>query len=299
MERTKYLLFLFSLLPFTSLGQPYINIMQLRYEYLPDVAYNANRSTILSTSVRSADLFLPLKLKTGDVVVAGAGFDQIHLRIKGNDIAETDDLYSIAFQAGGIKQWNEQWSMLCLVLPRINSDLNSLSPKHLQIGGISVFTYNKREDLKFKIGLYYNREYFGNFFMPLAGIDWKVNSNINLFGVLPGNFNFEYKMSRRFYTGVAYRSITGSYRLNSSSSLFYVREGDKFWGYNQFEGLLDYYLRKSIVFTTGIGHTFQRKYTLYSDDHQQLMENLIYRPFQDGFYFHAQLSYRIRFDSPD
>jgi hypothetical protein len=67
-----------------------------------------------------------------------------------------------------------------------------------QAGGAVLLTYKKHPDLKYKFGLFYNREFFGNFFVPLAGIDWKINNRLQLFGVLPGNLVLERKVSRRF-----------------------------------------------------------------------------------------------------
>lgn len=295
MKKTKYLLLLLILLPYLSQAQPYINIFQLRYEYLKEVSY-VRSPNLLKSSYRSAEIFLPFELKNKNVILCGAGLHQVQLRLKGNDIKKINNIYSISLQLGGIKQWNDRWSMMFLAIPKINSDLSEITIRHYQIGGVAVFSFKKRHNLKYKFGLYYNREFFGNFFMPLAGVDWQINKKLNIFGVLPGSMNIEYQINKLFYIQFAYRSVTGSYRLNDAFSNFYVREGDNFWGYNKLELILDYYPWENITFSTGIGHSFWREYNLFDDKDKLSMAKIIYQPFYDGFYIHSQVAYRVRFD---
>ena len=55
----------------------------------------------------------------------------------------------------------------------------------------------KNQYVSFKFGLYYNKEFFGNYFMPLIGLDWKIDAKNNLFGVLPGYMIFEHRVTSK------------------------------------------------------------------------------------------------------
>ena len=75
---------------------------------------------------------------------------------------------------------------------------------------------------------------FGDYFLPLLGIDWKINEHIRTdFGDLPNNMNFEYKISNSIYSGIALLTNISSYRLNASTGGMYVREGDKTMGHDE------------------------------------------------------------------
>ena len=186
-----------------------------------------------------------------------------------------------------------------MVIPRIRSDLRE-DPwiDHVQLGGVLLFIYDKREDLKFKFGLYYNSEFYGNFFMPLYGLDWKINEKLNLFGVLPGSMNLERKLGKKFYAGLKYQSLSATYRFTSPlSGNYYVREGHPSWGHMQVKGYLNYYVAKRIVVYTEFGHTFGRRFDLYKGD--DVAPHPVFRRYQDGILFNVGMAYRVRLDDEE
>ena len=79
-----------------------------------------------------------------------------------------------------------------MVIPKLAGDMKDRNlMTYAQLGGIFLENYIVNNHLKFKLGLYYNREAFGNFFMPLVGMDWKVNKRLSLYGTLPSNYRVE------------------------------------------------------------------------------------------------------------
>ena len=146
--------------------------------------------------------------------------------------------------------------------------------------------YQKNENLKYKFGTYYNSEYFGFFMIPLLGIDWNISDRLNLFGVLPGSMNLEYKLFKPLYTGIAFRSITNSFRTNGTG---YFKIQD-----NHLKIFADLYITKHLVFTMEVGHSILRKYSLgtYSDIWKKEFDI----DYKDGFVYKAGLSWRIRLD---
>lgn len=294
--RTFYLFILFISLVSSSKAQPYVDILKLQYRYFPEVAYTDYEDRFLKSSASSANLLLPVKLKHENIIMLGGNFRQIHLQLTGNDTMASSTLYNTALRAGGIKQWNDQWRTMLLAIPRIRSDYQELSGEHWQIAGIFLATYRHSEVLKYKFGLYYSREFFGNFFMPLLGVDWRASERLNIFGVIPGSMHIEYQLGERFYTGLAYRSVNGSYRLSDLSSEYYVREGDTFWAHNQLKAFFDYYPWKNIVLGTGIGVTSWRQYDLYDKNDNISNRTPVYQSFKDGLFLHVKMAYRVRMD---
>ncbi|MEX0968799.1 MAG: DUF6268 family outer membrane beta-barrel protein [Bacteroidia bacterium] len=276
-------------------AQPYVDVIKLRYRYLPEVNYRNTPHLHLGTEQMTGKFLLPLEFENKDVLMIGGSFDRTNLRQHEDSFAGAC-LYSTAMQIGYIKHWNDKFKVMVLAIPRLNSDMEEITGRHFQLGGVGLVTYKRHDNLKYKFGMYYNREFFGNFIIPLVGIDWNVNDRLNIFGVLPGSMNVEYELNKRFYTGISYRSMTASFRLSDAPASYYVREGNTFWGHNQLWAFLDYYPLKNVVMSTGIGHTAWRQYDLYNKDKEAIDTNPVFQPFHDGFFAQVELAYRVRLD---
>ncbi|MBW8050976.1 MAG: hypothetical protein FVQ77_11690 [Cytophagales bacterium] len=288
-------------------AQPFVDILNIQYQRFPGAPYDSANASLITEQV-TANLFLPLQLKNKDVIVLGSSFDKFRFRYWGasDSIRSKTWLYATSLQLGGIKQWKDgKWSALMLIIPRISSDWKKLSKKHYQLGGVVLFTYTKNSTLKYKFGLYYNREFFGNFFMPLAGFEWKVNEKLNIFGVLPGSMNVEYKLNKSLYTGIAYKSITTSYRLSDSTNNYYVREGHRFWGHWQLKGFINYYAVKNVALFAEFGGTSWRRYEVYKNGRENKKDPVtepgsfypVYRNFKNGVFFNVGIALRVRLEN--
>ena len=156
-----------------------------------------------------------------------------------------------------------------------------------QFGGAVLNVFKKNENLKYKLGLYYNSEFFGAFFMPLLGLDWNVNSRLNIFGVLPGSMNLEYKFSpNKFHAGINFRAITSSFRINDNP---YLKIND-----NQLKLFVDYYVTKNNVISIEAGHTIFRKFKTgirLGGKNTDADLNV-----SEGYLFKIAYAYRIRTD---
>jgi hypothetical protein len=92
-----------------------------------------------------------------------------------------------------------------------------------QLGGAVLYTKTYSNKFKLKGGLYYNREFWGNYIMPLLGFEWKASKNIYCWGLLPNSTTVDVSFNK-LHTGFAYRGIEESYR-ESYNSYFHDREG--------------------------------------------------------------------------
>lgn len=292
----KNLLFIIVLQYFTipdyCYSQPYLDIAKINYLHTPKKGFNHKSNPLLS-DFYSINVTLPVELrKGGDAFVINPFFDHNQGTVSNRSF----HVVSQGLAAGFLKKFNHnEWSLLPTFILRRNKEAGKKVNDLWQYGGALLATWKKNPSVSFKLGLYYNKEFFGNFFMPLAGIDWKIDSKNNLFGVLPGNMVFEHKVSKNFYWGAAFRALTNSYRLQTTdpcisgdcSGKNYLRVND-----NQLELFADTYITPKIIFSAEAGYTAFRKYRFgfrgkilhnYTD-----LEN-------DNFYIRTSLAYRLRF----
>ncbi|GAL85525.1 hypothetical protein MYP_2754 [Sporocytophaga myxococcoides] len=272
-------------------GQPFIDLINLKYQnFLPVKYYGDDHKLNVKESYLSLNIPIPLKNK--DVILTGGIFDHFSF----NSPYGQKDLYAFNFQLGYLKNWkNTKWKTLFVVLPKISSDQLKISNGAFQQGGLLLFTYVKKANLQYKFGAYYNKEFFGNFFIPLLGLEWKPLPRLNIFGILPGYMIIEHKANSRFYSGISYQCLTASYRLHDGENYAFVRNGDKFWGQMQLKLFLNFYIKKYIVAFGEFGHSLCRKYEVYNKTEQRIVHPVLHKT-HDGFIFNLGLAFRIRQD---
>jgi hypothetical protein len=193
----------------------------------------------------TSDLFvnavLPKVLKNGNTLFLRGGYEKLELK-KDSLSAEYS---SVTFAMGGQFQLkNPKVKFSGLVIPKIaGADLSASFSNVFQLGVYSLFTVTESDKFRYKFGLYYNKEFFGNFFIPLFGIDWKVTDRFLIYGTLPNSMKFSYALApSKISAGVAFRSLTRSYRGEDVNT--FVRYNEL-----QLKGFLDFYVTpKNVVF---------------------------------------------------
>jgi hypothetical protein len=190
-------------------------------------------------------------------------------------------LYSVSLPISFLKTLNNpDWSIISTVIIRKNGYSISMND-NWQIGAVLIANFKANENLKYKLGLYVNKEFFGLFVMPLLGIDWEISKKTNLFGVLPGNLTLEHKVNKKIYAGACFRAITSSYRLDTG----YWRINE-----NRLGAFIDIYLAKKLVLNAEAGHSVLRKVTTGVKDQYKIDWSL-----NDNTYFKIAFAYRLRF----
>lgn len=285
--------FTFALLAATadSYAQPLVQLLNLKAQYYPSTPY-ANGSGKLNVTQYEGSFLLPMVQKNEDVVLVGGDYTQLNF----SNGASRMKLHSASLALGYEKHFSSKWKAAVLALPKINSDFKDVNHNDMQYGGLAIVTYKKRDNLKYRFGMYYNHECFGNYAMPLLGIDWKATKRLNVFGDLPANMNVEYKLSKSIYIGASYISIVGSYRLQSSEGNSYVRVGDKTFGQNEFKGFVNYYLTKHLVWYAEAGYTAGRMYQRYDSQNRLQANDAIYQRNADGPFMNTGVAFCFRLD---
>lgn len=195
------------------------------------------------------------------------------------------NVYGISLPLIFIKQWKKPaWKTSFAAIPRLSSDLKNISGSDFQAGTFVLNSFKKSEVLKYKFGVYYNSEYFGFFMLPLAGIDWNISSRVNLFGVLPGSMNFEYKIiPGQVHGGLSFRSITNSFRYENGS---YLRIQD-----NQLKLYCDLYFAKRLVLNMEAGRSLSRKHTTGTQKSNEVILDK-----ESNWLLRFGMAYRLRLD---
>jgi hypothetical protein len=186
------------------------------------------------------------------------------------------------------------WITILIALPKIASSfIDLVDKKDFQMGGIFLQNYIYSDRLKIKAGLYYNREAFGNFFVPLAAIDWQATSRINFYGILPTNYKVEFNIIKnKLYSGLGFRSFTRSFRLSKNEHEDYVRYDEI-----QLKCFIDYFIYKKIIIFGEVGYALGKSPLQYFNNTKIKSEtNLLYTPVKNGPVFNIGFAYRIRFD---
>jgi len=273
-------------------AQPYVDIAKFNYSYSPQSGLGEKKNPAKSQFF-SAGLTIPIELKKdGDAFIINPFFDYIRGKVSERNFNVISQGFLIGFLK---KDFLRNWNLLSGFILRHNKEPNEKVDDAWQYGGIILTTWKKNQFASFKFGVYYNKEFFGNYFMPLVGIDWRINTMNNLFGVLPGSMVFEHKVSRKFYVGSSFRALTNSYRLQTIDPCFsgdcsakkYLRVDD-----NQLGIFADTYLSKKIVLTAETGYSILRKYRFGLKGQNIHLRN-DYK--NDNFYCRASIAYRLRF----
>ncbi len=268
---------------FHSIAQPFIDIISVSGMHSRGFEKPDSDSSFRGTDYLSAELSLPFKIKK-DILAISPSWTELNIHsVNTNDLK----IRSVSIPLAYVRQWkNENQKTNFVFIIRSNqSEKAGAGNSAFQFGGAVIHTIKKSENLKFKLGAYYNSEFFGPFILPLAGIDWTINDRLNLYGVLPGSMNLEYFINKRFSTGINFRSYTASYRLGNDH---FIRIND-----NHLKVLMDFYLFPKHILSLEAGHSALRKYRtgIRADGKNVYVGTML----TDGYLIKFSYSYRIRF----
>ena len=200
------------------------------------------------------------------------------------------------------KKHSDKWSGTYMLLPKLASDFESIAQRDFQIGAIALMKYTKRENLNYKLGVYYNSELFGPFIVPLFGLyylspDKKLEANLTL----PFLADINYKLHNRLNVGVNFFGQVRSYHLteilSTNASGYVVKTTNDIYGYLKFN------LSKGLSIQTRVGYSLGRSYKVYDDNDKIAFGSVLLRvgddrqqlntDFSNGFVYQATLGYRF------
>lgn len=253
--------------------------------------YNDSANSPVYIQDNLLNIFIPKQLKNDNVLLFRVSSEKAVVKRDG-PAAFTENLFSISVPVGFVfVSKNKVWKHTFIFIPKVNSDLRDDLKHDFQYGGIGLFTYVKNDRCQFKFGMYYNREFWGNFFLPLLGIDWKINDKWQLYGVMPSNLRLEYRLAKNWFTGLGWRSFQRSFRLSQpfNNDFVWVKE-------NQLKAFFEGYIYKNLVLSFDVYNsiTYELSRNDYSDVNQKKSGLSTFEPFQKNFGFTIGFAYRIK-----
>lgn len=262
MKRLIFLTILTNILCFQMNAQYFVDIFSFNRQ-----AYNIPNGA--QTSDFFVNAFVPKVLKNGNSIFVRAGYERLALKKDTLSAQYSSFTLPVGMQ---VQMKNPKVKFSGLIVPRIAAaDLGASFSDIFQIGVFSLFTVTESEKFRYKFGLYYNRDFFGNFFVPLVGIDWKASERFSLYGTLPNSLKASYALvPSRLNAGLAFRSLTRSFRGEDVNT--FVRYNEM-----QFKTFFDFYVsQKNVVFIEG-GYFLGKTPLLYnnSDTKNHLPSNFL------------------------
>jgi hypothetical protein len=271
-----------------GLSQPYLDIVNVRYQMSPQTGNSTREDLVNSFRYFNASFNVPVQFKKdSSVLVFSPFFDRWDIEVQSENVSP---VHSIALPLTFIRRLNQRWTAAMTAIVRWNGHASGFVSQNFQAGGALLFTYQKRPKLSYKAGLYYNNEFFGHFFVPLVGIDWRIDDQNNLFGVLPGNLTFERKLSKWFYYGATFRAFSNSYKMDDQGLTGpppFIRIED-----NQVGAFADLYVSKGFLLNAEIAQSVFRRYRFgYEGDYRKYFFSPKIR---ESVVFKVAIAYRVR-----
>ena len=278
------------------MAQPFADILNFNYQTFSS-DYKDSTQWKNKTDDYFLNLFLPKNFKNGNTLLIRLNSEMMNSTIS-PDSSYSNRLSSISMPLGmKFVSKNKKWETIVLVIPKVASDFkDKIDSYDFQYGGIFLEHFVPNDKVKIKAGLYYNREAFGNLFVPLVGVDWKVNDRINLYGVLPTNYKVEFNLIRnKLYTGVNLKFFTRSFRLSQAQNYDYVRYDE-----SQLKVFVDCFVVPKVLVFAEVGYSIGKSPWLHkygsNDKKEESFTNPLYSPIKNYPIIGVGVAYRVRFD---
>lgn len=282
----------------TGHAQNYFEIAKVSYTNTPQ---NDFEISDVQTTVEelAMELNFPIVINDKTVLLTGLYVNKTKLKLDAN--VPNSNLNVLGFNVGVNTTFNDKWSATFMAFPKIASDELKITGKNMQLALLSLFTNKKRENLKYKYGIYANTENYGLIIVPIIGLYYvstnqKFEANLNL----PIIADLNYKIDKKMWLGMKFDGLGTTYNLmdQSYSNGAYVSKTS-----NELVSYLRFQISQSLFINTKVGYAISRNYKVYDakdkisfaltniyfgDNRTQLNER-----FKDGAIFKVELLYRI------
>ena len=242
-------------------------------------------------------LTVPLKLNDKTALLTGLRGNLWSVKYNPNGFWP-ENYYSLGLTLGVNHKFSESNSLLFVLLPKLNSDFKDLNSNAFQLGFISTYSHRVNEDFLWKAGLYYNSEFFGPFFVPIFGLDWRLNKKVSIKGDLPIYAKVNVGFNENISVGLGYIALVSTFRLSGDFQ-------DAYTSRFAIEPYLyaDVKVVKNIYLNGKVGYTLGRNYPIYAkddkvdwqlmfmkfgDDREQLNPEI-----EEGLFMEFTLSYKV------
>lgn len=293
---------LFSCIFSLGFSQNYFDIVNVTYTTTPqnDFEISSAQTTVEELEV---ELNFPIPINERTILLTGLFTNKAQVDLDAN--RPNTDLHVLGLNLGVNRTFNDKLSATFMVFSKIASDKIKLSNENLQLAFLSLVTNKKRDNLKYRYGLYANTEKYGLIVVPILGL-YYVSSNKKFVADLnlPIIADINYRMRNRLWLGMRFDGLGTTYHLNeqnySVNGAYVAKTSNELFSYLRFQ------LSKSLYLDTKVGYAINRNYKLYdANDKIDLALSSFYfgdnrtrlnERFKDGVLFKIELFYRLHFD---
>jgi hypothetical protein len=290
-------------------AQNYIDLASVQYQYsLPSqFDSSADESDITEFSF---SFTLPIVLSKKTVFITGGTINKYTLDMVPKGPSTTISTY--LFKAGFNIKHSEKVTGTYLLLPKLASDFESdVNSNDFQFGALGLLKFNRKENFKYKVGLYYNPDLFGTFFVPILGLyskteKWEVDLTI------PVSAKATYSVNQSWSLGADFQAIVKSFNLHRAFFYNPNQMGQKPNGEylhqatNEISAFISHEFKPGIILKGQVGYSIGRSYRIYDNSDKIDFgisafkfgdnRNQLNSDFTDGMVFRAQLIYRLYLD---
>lgn len=239
----------------TISGQSHLDLISLgyRFEFQPELLESDSEVDVQDAIF---NLTVPIPLKDKDAILFSAQNHRLSLS-SANDALLDINSWAVRLGLTYRKQWNTDWYSLFQVTGSIAGNLENGASQSYSGGGLLVLGYQADENIQYKFGLYGAREFFGPFFVPILGIDWKIRPDLRLYGNLPITLNLNYILADKVWTGFGFIGNVASYSVQGNGNTYLEQLSNQVYLYT------DLYITQNLVFETRLGYIIGRDYFLF------------------------------------
>lgn len=285
---------------FTMNAQNYVDVARFSYAKTPSNSFENNLD---ETTIKEFDLQLlyPIVLDSNTTLLTGLAANSTNLKLDSN--VPRTSLHSIGLKLGIKQVHSKKWSGTYMLLPKVAYELKGFSKEDFQLGLFTLFTFTKKENLKYKVGIYANSEKFGPMIVPLIGLYYlSPNNKFEANATLPISFDMNYDLFKKTTLGIDFSGLSKTFNLNNSmyttNNKYVVKSSNELFMYLKFQ------LGKSLFLNTKAGYAISRSNKVFDsndkidlavssiylgDDRSQLNQNI-----EKGAIFKAELLYRFQ-----
>ncbi len=280
-----------------AFSQNYSDIVNLNYQFLK-LTPDENDRQAFETGMKFK---LPIQLNDHkDYLIFGGRLN--HFSYAHSLMPDSESKLSIA--EGELSYFNKikgtPWSYMIQAHAGVYSDFIRVDASHWQYGGFGLAYYRPNENICFSLGLFYHKETFGPFVIPLGGLEWQANPRLFVYALLPYLINVEYKVHQRLYAGGELSFIAETYKISQTESnriVDYASDHDLGfpWTYIDLNAFVDLYLTENLVVYAKPGFSYLRRLEMYdANDNIIPTKNISEGIFNVSPFLKVGLSYRFR-----
>lgn len=280
-------------------AQSYVDIARIYYSGT-NQNYFENSDSSTRIQEMGVDLTLPLVLNSNAAFLTGLILERTEAKLFESEPSQS--FSAIGVRVGLSKTYSERWSATYFLIPKLASDLKSVTWKDFQIGAIGLWKYTRHENFNYRFGVYVNTEQFGPIIVPLFGLyHQSTNQKFEANLTLPFLADVNWKLHDRVYVGANFNGLVRSYQLSeipeSKEEGYVVKSSNELFSYLRFN------LSPGLMIQAKLGYTLGRSYRVFNESDKITVGSILIRvgddrqqlnpDFSDGLVYQFTLLYRI------